>query len=441
MRFHGQAQYGIAWLIFLTTVTTFLVLALYFPQAYVFATYEDLVGEWAQAFGFLIAFVLAVGIVRTRGPYRWFFLLLALACLYTFLEEISWGQRLIGFSTPTLLKEHNLQGEANIHNLLVGPIATTTKTLVEWTLACALAGYGVVYPWLLRLGWKPAIMLDRMGIPAPPLYLSAYFLTAAALELQLFRFNEAEIAELLVAFALVLFTSSHLYARRHALDTRASGQWQRRHSNRLAFMMAALIACVLALAAGTTYLEYQSASMRNAMESRLLRGYEKFAIHYGNYGRWDIAARLYITVQEMRGPDNPYYLYKIAECFHRMGNEVLAGIYTKRARAAATHEDAGGPRDVSAYLSLARTYQHRGDEETASRYAERATEIAQDEVERNPGSATSAYWLGEAYQQLGDDKAALDQYRKAAGLEPSSLQYRQRYQELQKSIGLQNRHE
>lgn len=32
-------------------------------------------------------------------------------------EEISWGQRLIGFSTPAEISEHNLQNETTIHNL------------------------------------------------------------------------------------------------------------------------------------------------------------------------------------------------------------------------------------------------------------------------------------------------------------------------------------
>ncbi len=434
MRFHVSPHLSVAWLIFLATGTTYLVLALYFPQAYVFATYEDLVGEWAQAFGFLTTFLISVGIVRSRGPYRWFFLLLALACLYSFLEEISWGQRLIGFRTPTFLKEHNLQGEANIHNLLVGPIATTTKTVIEWTLACALAGYGAVYPWLHRLGWRAAVALDSVGFPPPPLCLSPYFLMAAFLELQPFRFNEAEIAELLVSFALVLFASYHHYAHRHALDARVSAQWEVRHSRRLAYMMTGLISFVLALAAVTTYSEYRSPVMRHALDTRLSSGYEKFASHYGDYGRWDIAALLYIAAQERRGPDNSYYLYKIAECFHRMGNEVLAGIYTKKASASAAHEEAGSPRGVSMYLSLARAYQRHGEEETANRYAERAMEIAQDEAERNPGNAASAYWLGETYHQLGDDNAALAQYREAVTLEPSSMQYQRRYREIQDFI-------
>ena len=41
---------------------------------------------------------------------------------YVIMEEISWGQRIIGFSTPEFFKLHNLQGEANLHNLITGPV-------------------------------------------------------------------------------------------------------------------------------------------------------------------------------------------------------------------------------------------------------------------------------------------------------------------------------
>jgi len=33
-------------------------------------------------------------------PQRWFLYLLATASFYVFMEEISWGQRIIGFDTP-----------------------------------------------------------------------------------------------------------------------------------------------------------------------------------------------------------------------------------------------------------------------------------------------------------------------------------------------------
>jgi hypothetical protein len=47
---------------------------------------------------------------------RIFFLLFALMFFVFFGEEISWGQRILGFETPESVMERNMQKEFNIHN-------------------------------------------------------------------------------------------------------------------------------------------------------------------------------------------------------------------------------------------------------------------------------------------------------------------------------------
>ncbi len=48
---------------------------------------------------------------------RIFFLLLGLMFLVCFGEEISWGQRIVGYETPQAIQARNMQNEFNIHNL------------------------------------------------------------------------------------------------------------------------------------------------------------------------------------------------------------------------------------------------------------------------------------------------------------------------------------
>ena len=45
----------------------------------------------------------------------WFFL--GLLFLFGAMEEISWGQRILGINSPDWFMRHNRQGEINIHNL------------------------------------------------------------------------------------------------------------------------------------------------------------------------------------------------------------------------------------------------------------------------------------------------------------------------------------
>jgi hypothetical protein len=78
---------------------------------------EDSFFEWLT---FLCLFGAAVMYYLSFRKYKNFFLLLlALAMFFGAGEEISWGQRIFGFSTPESVKQVNTQGEFTIHNLEV----------------------------------------------------------------------------------------------------------------------------------------------------------------------------------------------------------------------------------------------------------------------------------------------------------------------------------
>ncbi len=49
---------------------------------------------------------------------RWALRIFALGSLFIAMEEISWGQRIFSWETPTLWKEINFQGETTVHNLV-----------------------------------------------------------------------------------------------------------------------------------------------------------------------------------------------------------------------------------------------------------------------------------------------------------------------------------
>lgn len=84
---------------------------------------EDGPVEWATALVYatltVAAWTLAHRFLRGR---RWLpaacYVLLGAGLLFVAGEEISWGQRVLGFAGPEALVEANIQSEANIHNLL-----------------------------------------------------------------------------------------------------------------------------------------------------------------------------------------------------------------------------------------------------------------------------------------------------------------------------------
>jgi hypothetical protein len=78
--------------------------------------------ELGTAALFVFAGVVAIGVaVRSRGTvppvYRGLLACFAMAAFLVALEEISWGQHLFGWSSPTWFGTHNKQAEINLHNL------------------------------------------------------------------------------------------------------------------------------------------------------------------------------------------------------------------------------------------------------------------------------------------------------------------------------------
>jgi hypothetical protein len=96
---------------------------------------------------------------------RWFYGCFALLLFLVSMEEISWGQRIIGFDTPPALREINGQGETTLHN--IGPFQGRS----EWVRL----GFGLAGLLGISRGSLPALS----AVAAPPV-LWPWFLTIAA---------------------------------------------------------------------------------------------------------------------------------------------------------------------------------------------------------------------------------------------------------------------
>jgi hypothetical protein len=138
---------------------------------------EDEALEWATFWGFAGA-TLAFGVAALRQWRRgaglpWFPLGVALFCFFVAMEEISWGQRLIGYRPPVYFLKHNFQQELNVHNV----VAVSLRKLV---LKGVILGYGVALPLLAAV---PALRLrfQRLDLTPPPLALLPAFLATYVL--------------------------------------------------------------------------------------------------------------------------------------------------------------------------------------------------------------------------------------------------------------------
>ncbi len=262
----------------------------------------------------------------------------------------------------------------------------------------------------------------------PPLYLWPFFVAAAFLELGLLSFNEAEVAEVLVAFALGILCLHYLVLERSTSGRQAAGG-DRNPSLRLSVLIAGLMAGAAAMAGVTTEAMYSVAENKARIAGRVLNGYEKFARRYERYGRWDTAASLYLAVHR-REPSRTSILRRIADCYRQLDDDARFMHYNQKALDIALKIYASKPGKVSTNLSLARTYRQRGDHQRAWQHLRRAHETARDRVERRPNGAHEAYWLAKTYREMKNYDKALEQYRRAFELNPGSTRYRKAYYNL-----------
>ena len=104
---------------------------------------EDGVTEWATVALLLASVVFSAVMARTlaglghRGL-GLLFLAVAAGALLGTMEEISWGQRVFGWSTPKIVSSVNEQDETNLHNLVV--VDRVVYTAILWGSLLALAG-------------------------------------------------------------------------------------------------------------------------------------------------------------------------------------------------------------------------------------------------------------------------------------------------------------
>lgn len=164
---------------------------------YAAAVQEDGFLEWMSAWGFFVAALVFLLAARAEGRARipWFSIGLALFCLLVALEEISWGQRVLGYRPPRYFLEHNYQQELNVHNLV-------DTSLRKLALKTVVIGYGVALPLLGRIA-PTRNLLHRCGIWAPPLALAPGFaLAAVAYQFYPLKFT-GEVVELMLAMAFL----------------------------------------------------------------------------------------------------------------------------------------------------------------------------------------------------------------------------------------------
>lgn len=147
---------------------------------------EDSVVQWAGALSWLAASGLFAAVIWQRRRAGTLTVLsafwtvgLVLMCLVAAGEEISWGQRLLGYDTPEVIGRTNLQGEMNLHNLEILDVRESVdgekkSGLARWLTFNRLGsllwmGYLILLPLMVQFVSWVRTLASRWGPPVPPL--------------------------------------------------------------------------------------------------------------------------------------------------------------------------------------------------------------------------------------------------------------------------------
>jgi hypothetical protein len=111
---------------------------------------------------------------NSRSNKKYFYLFFAFLFFVGFGEEISWGQRLVGWETPKIFQEINRQKETNIHNLKVlgeGILRPDVLFFTFWFSYC------LILPLVDKYYLDSRKYTSRFGLPVPPLWIGYLLLT------------------------------------------------------------------------------------------------------------------------------------------------------------------------------------------------------------------------------------------------------------------------
>ena len=151
-----------------------VVSAIFGKEAYKLFTAEDGFAESLQVILYFLALIMALVFIRRqhRAGERLILLLylgLSVAFIFIIGEEISWGQRIVGWTTPDALADINKQGETTLHNIHL------VEDVFKW-LQLVVGAYGVILP-LTFLIWRPGKKWQELvDVLVPHYTLVLYFM-------------------------------------------------------------------------------------------------------------------------------------------------------------------------------------------------------------------------------------------------------------------------
>ncbi|MDX9883434.1 MAG: hypothetical protein RBS73_15340 [Prolixibacteraceae bacterium] len=127
---------------------------------------------------------------------------LALAFFFAAGEELSWGQRIFNIESGEFFQQNNLQGETNLHNLMIGNVKVNTLVFSR-LLFVALILYFVFLEFMAKKVTWIGRLVRSFNLPLPKLHHTVMMLFSAIIIQGVYYSRHSELLE--CVFAAIFF--------------------------------------------------------------------------------------------------------------------------------------------------------------------------------------------------------------------------------------------
>lgn len=186
-----------------------IVFSFLHPELYYAYTAEDSYIEYFTAFILLAISLLCLhrASLADINLSKMFYYGAAVVFFLGFGEEISWGQRIIGFETPPELEKINAQKETNLHNIHLSGV-NLNKLIFGKMLYTGVFIYFLGIPFLYHYQQRFKMLVDKVNFPVPTaiqsmVYFMAFFSILVIQEGEKWELQEFALASFLF-FAFLL---------------------------------------------------------------------------------------------------------------------------------------------------------------------------------------------------------------------------------------------
>lgn len=204
----GLTSVDIAIYIFVLAIISYSLFCLAFARdLLVSLVEEDGLAENLTAIMLFAASIVSVYRIKQYASlkkYGWVITQIVFAVFFFFAagEELSWGQRIFNIQSGEYFQQYNLQGETNLHNLVVGD-TKINKLIFSQLLFVVLIIYFVFLEFLgKKIKWI-GNLIRYFNVPLPRIHHTVMMLFSAVIIQGIYYSRHAELLE--CVFATIFF--------------------------------------------------------------------------------------------------------------------------------------------------------------------------------------------------------------------------------------------